>query len=86
MRAGDKELAMASLGQTGKDADETIDLRDDAPGRPGHCPVCGAEGYLDRIDLRSGVQQEHCRACGCRWQRSIGDLAFDIEIIEPPSS
>ncbi len=77
---------MASLGRTGRETDETIDLRDDVAGRPGHCPSCDEPGYLDRIDLRLGVQQEHCLACSCRWQRSIGNLAFDVEIIEPPTS
>lgn len=77
---------MTHLGRTAQAADRTIDLRDDVAGRPGHCPVCDEEGYLDHIDLRAGLQFEHCVACECRWQRSIADLTFDVEITHPPAS
>lgn len=67
-----------------REHDPVLDLRDTAPGKPLPCPACAAPGYLDRIDPRRGLQLSHCRACECRWQRSIEDLDAAAEITYLP--
>ena len=37
-------------------------------GAPGRCPECETFGYIDHADRVRGVQAQHCRACGYRWE------------------
>jgi hypothetical protein len=43
-------------------------------GQPGPCPRCHGPGYLDHIDLRRRVTEQHCPGCGFRWTISEEDL------------
>lgn len=62
---------------------DVLDLRNDPePGRPGLCPECGAQGYLDNISVRTQTQAEHCDACGCVWRRSIDPETASVEILQ----
>jgi hypothetical protein len=56
-----------------------IDLRADEPalaprpsgpmwGMPTRCPECGEHGYLDHINLRERVMEQHCPTCFARWK------------------
>jgi hypothetical protein len=40
-------------------------------GMPAPCPQCGGRGFLDVIDVRKGVQHEHCVECRTAWRRSV---------------
>lgn len=43
-------------------------------GRPGHCPRCGHQGLLDRIDLVDLQLHQHCTSCRHRWITAQRDL------------
>jgi uncharacterized protein (DUF983 family) len=36
-------------------------------GAPGRCPQCGEPGFLDYVDLKRGISDSSCRACGIGW-------------------
>jgi hypothetical protein len=36
-------------------------------GQPGHCPSCGHQGFLDRIDLVGRELHQHCPGCRHTW-------------------
>jgi hypothetical protein len=55
-------------------AQPVLDLRDEpaVPGRPmwgmpTRCPECSDYGYLDHINLRERVMEQHCPSCFARW-------------------
>jgi hypothetical protein len=58
---------------------EEIDLRDRPPvqrfGYPTPCPECGANGYLDSIDINEHTMYQHCPTCWAKWTTSERELA-----------
>lgn len=36
-------------------------------GAPGRCPQCGEPGFLDYVDMKRGISDSSCRACGIAW-------------------
>jgi predicted Zn-ribbon and HTH transcriptional regulator len=83
------ELEVRSMGIFGKrNKSETIDLRAHGGhidlvamstmgqewGQPGHCPECGHQGFLDRIDLVGRELYQHCPSCEHRWITSEAEL------------
>jgi hypothetical protein len=67
---------MALFGR--KEPEPVIDLRDPRPqqrfGYPTPCPDCGANGYLDSIDVAGRVMFQHCPDCLARWETAEQDL------------
>jgi hypothetical protein len=53
-------------------------------GMPGHCPECGAFGYLDRIDLVAEVMHQHCPSCWNHWKVTKHDI--EVSAARGPSS
>jgi hypothetical protein len=56
-----------------------IDLRERRPeprfGYPTPCPECGANGYLDSIDINEQTMYQHCPTCFAKWTTSEQELA-----------
>jgi hypothetical protein len=46
-------------------------------GRPGPCPKCGGQGYLDHVDLVDRIMYQRCTNFDCRhkWQTAEAELA-----------
>ena len=76
---------MGMQGRPGAVSGDAIDLTEaEAPaahrqewGRPGRCPTCGEQGYLDRVDLVNRVMFQHCTNWECRerWETTEAELA-----------
>ena len=70
---------MALFGRNPEQDPKTIDLRDRRPeqkfGFPTPCPECGANGYLDSIDLTEKRMYQHCPTCFAKWTTSEEELA-----------
>jgi hypothetical protein len=44
-------------------------------GRPGPCPDCGGDGFLDHIDMIDRIMYQHCTDCLHKWQVTESELA-----------
>jgi hypothetical protein len=70
---------MALFTRRQKAAQATIDLRSQPPvqqfGLPTPCPECGANGYLDSIDINERVMYQHCPTCFAKWETSEREFA-----------
>lgn len=44
-------------------------------GRPGPCPECGGDGFLDHIDMIDRIMYQHCTDCLRKWQVTESELA-----------
>jgi hypothetical protein len=44
-------------------------------GRPGPCPSCGGDGFLDHIDMIDRIMYQHCTDCLKKWQVTEAELA-----------
>ena len=70
---------MALFGRKEPEQTNVIDLREHSPkprfGFPTPCPECGANGYLDSIDIREQTMYQHCPTCWAKWKTSEQELA-----------
>jgi hypothetical protein len=71
---------MALFGRTPQQRLQSVlDLREAQPkrkfGYPTPCPECGANGYLDSIDVHDRVMYQHCTACSAKWKTSEVEFA-----------
>lgn len=70
---------MALFGRTPPKQTAVIDLRERHPepkfGYPTPCPECGANGYLDSIDISEQMMYQHCPTCFAKWTTSESELA-----------
>ncbi len=51
--------------------DDPVIEREHRDGYPDDCPRCGGSGYLDRMDMVSRRQWQHCRDCKMEWSVPI---------------
>jgi hypothetical protein len=74
-----KEGDMALFGRREPKQQTTIDLRERRPepkfGFPTPCPECGANGYLDSIDVNDRRMYQHCPSCFAKWETTEEQLA-----------
>jgi hypothetical protein len=70
---------MALFGRKAPKQTTVIDLRERHPepkfGYPTPCPECGANGYLDSIDISEQTMYQHCPTCFAKWTTSEQELA-----------
>ena len=70
---------MALFGRKTTKQTTVIDLRERHPepkfGYPTPCPECGANGYLDSIDLLEQKMYQHCPTCFAKWTTSEQEFA-----------
>jgi hypothetical protein len=70
---------MALFGRKSPKQVTVIDLRERRPepkfGYPTPCPECGANGYLDSIDVAEQVMYQHCSTCFAQWTTTEQELA-----------
>ncbi|MDQ1401695.1 MAG: hypothetical protein QOG03_11 [Actinomycetota bacterium] len=72
-REGDDELIdLTERGQT--PAPQPVAARQKW-GRPGPCPDCGGDGFLDHIDMIDRIMYQHCTDCLHKWQVTESELA-----------
>ncbi|HEV3227559.1 MAG TPA: hypothetical protein VGZ52_12015 [Acidimicrobiales bacterium] len=61
------------------DKKDVLDLREQKPalrfGYPTPCPECGANGYLDSIDVEDQRMFQHCPTCFAKWETTEQELA-----------
>ena len=69
---------MALFGRKAPKNTAVIDLRERRPepkfGYPTPCPECGANGYLDSIDVTEHVMYQHCPSCFHKWETSRAEI------------
>jgi len=70
---------MALFGRKPSKQPSVVDLRERRPdpkfGYPTPCPECGANGYLDSIDLAARTMFQHCPTCRAKWETTEEELA-----------